>query len=190
MWNSTFAYSFRACLACHQQSFLTVVVFVGIIRGSVTLSQYDYSNVLRITGELIDANGMLSDGQHGFHVHEFGELGNYCDDAGGHYNPYGVGFVVVVVVVVVVAITAATAGRHSPFVVIILGKLFQNNHGAPGDTNRHIGDLGNVISDNGFIRVDITDTVALIRGGTSVHIHTLYVQKLRKLLMSPTMLLP
>ena len=24
---------------------------------------------------------------HGFHVHENGDLGNQCSDAGGHYNP-------------------------------------------------------------------------------------------------------
>ena len=27
--------------------------------------------------------------KHGFHVHEHGELGNQCSDAGGHYNPFG-----------------------------------------------------------------------------------------------------
>ena len=26
---------------------------------------------------------------HGFHVHENGDLGNQCDDVGGHYNPAG-----------------------------------------------------------------------------------------------------
>ena len=25
--------------------------------------------------------------QHGFHVHESGEIGNSCKDAKGHYNP-------------------------------------------------------------------------------------------------------
>merc|ERR1712066_1227550 len=28
-----------------------------------------------------------TDGLHGFHVHEFGGLGNGCKDAGGHYDP-------------------------------------------------------------------------------------------------------
>ena len=29
----------------------------------------------------------LTDGLHGFHVHEFGGLGNGCKDAGGHFDP-------------------------------------------------------------------------------------------------------
>merc|ERR1711997_1168126 len=33
-----------------------------------------------------EMNG-LTDGLHGFHVHEFGGLGNGCKDAGGHYDP-------------------------------------------------------------------------------------------------------
>merc|ERR1712156_658097 len=37
----------------------------------------------RISGEM---NG-LTDGLHGFHVHEFSGLGNGCKDAGGHFDP-------------------------------------------------------------------------------------------------------
>jgi len=29
----------------------------------------------------------LPQGKHGFHVHQKGDLGNQCKDAGGHYNP-------------------------------------------------------------------------------------------------------
>ena len=33
----------------------------------------------------------LEPGTHGFHVHEYGSIGNDCMDAGGHFNPYNVG---------------------------------------------------------------------------------------------------
>ena len=32
----------------------------------------------------------LTSGKHGFHVHQKGQLGNGCKDAGGHFNPFEV----------------------------------------------------------------------------------------------------
>ena len=32
----------------------------------------------------------LEPGMHGIHIHEFGDLSDGCDSAGGHYNPDGV----------------------------------------------------------------------------------------------------
>jgi len=31
----------------------------------------------------------LEPGEHGFHIHEYGDLSNGCESAGGHYNPDG-----------------------------------------------------------------------------------------------------
>ena len=45
--------------------------------------RYGIYGTTEIYGEM---NG-LTDGLHGFHVHEFGGLGNGCKDAGGHYDP-------------------------------------------------------------------------------------------------------
>ena len=39
------------------------------------------------TTEIYGEMNGLTDGLHGFHVHEFGGLGNGCKDAGGHYDP-------------------------------------------------------------------------------------------------------
>uniref|UniRef100_A0A915IEU7 Superoxide dismutase [Cu-Zn] n=1 Tax=Romanomermis culicivorax TaxID=13658 RepID=A0A915IEU7_ROMCU len=37
-----------------------------------------------ITGEITG----LTEGKHGFHVHEFGDVSQGCVTAGGHYNPF------------------------------------------------------------------------------------------------------
>lgn len=54
----------------------------------------------------------LSDGKHGFHIHEFGDLTQGCTSACKHYNP------------------------------------LHKSHGSLTSNERHLGDLGNIISMN------------------------------------------
>lgn len=52
------------------------------VNGTLLFSQIKNSPTLivgRITG--------LTPGLHGLHIHEFGDLSNGCESAGGHYNP-------------------------------------------------------------------------------------------------------
>ncbi|KAL7065428.1 hypothetical protein AAHC03_05676 [Spirometra sp. Aus1] len=57
-------------------------VFEAPYAGELTLTQL--SKGIMISGCL---TGFPPNSKHGFHVHEFGRLGNNCLDAGAHYNP-------------------------------------------------------------------------------------------------------
>ena len=46
------------------------------------MQEFPNENV-KISGEVKG----LTDGKHGFHIHEFGGLGDNCGDAGGHFDP-------------------------------------------------------------------------------------------------------
>jgi superoxide dismutase, Cu-Zn family len=54
----------------------------------------------------------LSNGLHGFHVHNYGDLTDECKNACSHFNPYN------------------------------------KNHGSNNSKERHLGDLGNILSKN------------------------------------------
>ena len=58
-----------------------------------------------------DING-LSNGFHGFHIHNYGDLTEQCKNACSHFNPYN------------------------------------KNHGSNNSKERHLGDLGNILSKN------------------------------------------
>ncbi|XP_072019167.1 superoxide dismutase [Cu-Zn]-like [Amphiura filiformis] len=53
------------------------------VKGTVTFEQAAGEPV-KVTGELTG----LTAGQHGFHIHEFGDNTNGCVSAGGHFNPF------------------------------------------------------------------------------------------------------
>jgi len=58
-----------------------VCVLKGDVTGTLNFSQQ--GEVLRVTGEIQG----LKPGDHGFHVHEFGDTTNGCTSTGAHFNP-------------------------------------------------------------------------------------------------------
>ena len=56
----------------------------SVVEGTITL--HEFSSATKITGNIVG----LSEGKHGFHVHEFGNTENGCKSFGGHYNPFAI----------------------------------------------------------------------------------------------------
>ena len=52
------------------------------IEGKLFIEEVELFSIIqgRITG--------LPEGQHGFHIHQYGDLSNVCKSTGGHYNPH------------------------------------------------------------------------------------------------------
>ncbi|KAF9164035.1 hypothetical protein DFQ26_001867 [Actinomortierella ambigua] len=55
------------------------------VAGTITFSQQSEDAPTHIKAEISG----LKPGQHGFHIHEFGDNTNGCMSAGAHYNPHG-----------------------------------------------------------------------------------------------------
>ena len=75
----------------------------------------------------------LKPGNHGFHIHQFGDYSAGCVSAGSHFNPSG------------------------------------KEHGGPADSERHAGDLGNIVADeSGTANIDLTDAQIPLDGPNSI----------------------
>ncbi|XP_017891067.1 superoxide dismutase [Cu-Zn]-like isoform X1 [Ceratina calcarata] len=98
------------------------------VTGELNLVQ-DADNSILITGRIRG----LTEGLHGFHVHEKGDLKDGCTSTGPHFNPRKV------------------------------------HHGAPHDSVRHVGDLGNIrANDQGEATVHIRDNVISFSGENNI----------------------
>ena len=97
-------------------------------KGTVTFEKVDGG--IKVSAELEG----LSQGKHGFHIHEFGDCSAVDGgSAGGHFNPT------------------------------------KKNHGAPEDTERHVGDLGNVeAGSDGTASYERVDSVVTLSGDNSI----------------------
>ena len=77
----------------------------------------------------VDIQGLKKNAQHGFHIHEYGDLSEGCESMCAHFNPLG------------------------------------KKHGGPDSKERHVGDLGNLVTDNqGVARYTFSDDVIRLRG--------------------------
>ena len=96
----------------------------GPIKGTVKFTELN--DLVQID---IDISGLKPNAQHGFHVHESGDLTDHCVSMCAHFNPYN------------------------------------KQHGSPGNPERHVGDLGNLLTDGtGCAKYTQTDNVIKLCG--------------------------
>ncbi|XP_008559147.1 uncharacterized protein LOC103579506 [Microplitis demolitor] len=102
---------------------------INPVTGNIRLFQSDSGGPVTVTGTITG----LTPGNHGFHIHEKGDLSNKCLSTGGHFNPTN------------------------------------HVHGAPTDTVRHVGDLGNIKANvDGVANINIVDNVISLVGTNNI----------------------
>lgn len=98
------------------------------IKGTVKFIQEE--DIVRIE---IDLSGLTPNHNHGFHIHEAGDLSEKCKSACAHFNPYN------------------------------------KNHGCPKKEDRHVGDLGNLQTDqDGNVKTSMTDNLIKLSGEANI----------------------
>jgi superoxide dismutase, Cu-Zn family len=101
-----------------------IAVLSGTVSGTVRFTEE--GNKVKID---LDLKGLKPNFEHGFHVHNAGDLSDGCTSACAHFNPYG------------------------------------TVHGGPDSKVRHVGDLGNVLTDkNGKAKYSFYDSMIKLRG--------------------------
>jgi Cu-Zn family superoxide dismutase len=103
-----------------------IAVFNDNIKGTVKFSEDLTNNQIKID---LNISGLKPKSEHGFHVHEAGDLSDKCTSMCAHFNPYG------------------------------------STHGSPDMKKRHVGDLGNIITNNkGEAKYTFYDKIIKLRG--------------------------
>lgn len=128
-----------------------VAVLTGdTIKGTVHFTQNGCGQPVLVE---VNITGLTA-GDHGFHVHERGDLTDGCASLGAHFNPDKV--------------TLIKYELQTPSVIIFF-LIKQLDHGAPKDEIRHVGDLGNIRADStGIAKTIFSDTLISLIGSRSI----------------------
>ncbi|CAI5643487.1 unnamed protein product [Oreochromis niloticus] len=118
----------------------------GDTSGTVYFEQENESAPVKLTGEIKG----LTPGEHGFHVHAFGDNTNGCISAGPHFNPYN--------------------KNHG-------GPKDAERLFCFSFVNRHVGDLGNVTAADNVAKIEITDKVITLTGPDSIIGRTMVIHE-------------
>lgn len=114
------------CLYMSSKPIYAIAVFNDSIKGTVKFSEDLTNNRIKID---LNISGLKPKSEHGFHVHEAGDLSDKCTSMCAHFNPYG------------------------------------STHGSPDMKKRHVGDLGNIITNNkGEAKYTFYDKIIKLRG--------------------------
>ncbi|KAL8639187.1 MAG: hypothetical protein Q9228_003750 [Teloschistes exilis] len=132
------------------------------VKGTVTFEQSNESSPTTIS---YDIQGNDPSAKRGMHVHQFGDNTNGCTSAGPHCKN---------ATPIIIHFQAGNQLTiHSPKRTV---NPFSKEHGAPSDSVRHVGDLGNFETDGqGNAKGSVTDKLVKLIGPESVLGRTIVV---------------